>query len=363
MKNDQTIPTKERGSNALEIEQMLRDDEAAGRLLGAQFVIMRGEEFLVDLAVGYANPGKTIAVEKNTLFPVFSTGKAFISTAALRMVERGELALDAPVRELWPEFACAGKETTLIRDIFRHRSGVCQRPHYDFIEQIANWNVMRRRVEDAQPEFPPGSNCKYQSVNFTWLLGELMMRADPKKRNLRQIINEEAILPYSKDEIYFGIDDKAESRVAMLVRGASKPPIPPDAPCWDFSLEEIMNNAVIRRACLPGFNCIANAQGLAKHFSALLEGKILGNTLLKEAHRQTTPQAHYGLGYFVTENGHCFGHCGYGGSLVMADERTGLVGAFTCNLMDSYGKEVAMLLDMISPEKTLLCHRDEKTGQ
>ncbi len=351
-----------------EISRILAQRVSAGQETGAQVVVIKGNEILVDVCAGFTDESRKTPVSKNTLFPVFSTGKAFCATAALRLVERGELDLDRPVREIWPEFACNGKENVTVRHIFMHRSGVCKRPFYQNHREITNWAVMRQRVENAFAEFPPGSRTQYQSVNYTWLLGELMLRSDSRQRTLQQIIEQEAIQPYSTGMIYFGIDDEAATRTATLFRNPDFPKVPDSAPCWDYELEAIMNNDALRRACLPGFNCIASADGMARHFAALLDGRLLGKALLDEARRdisQSGDLATHGLGYSIEEGGVLFGHGGYGGSQVLANIHNGMVVAYTCNRMQSDGCMRTHLLNLISGniEKSTLHHWDLKTGQ
>jgi CubicO group peptidase (beta-lactamase class C family) len=351
-----------------EVQAVLEERVAAGLEIGAQVVVMRGNEILVDAWAGFTDASRQIPVTDRTLFPVFSTGKAFCASAALCLVERGELELDRPVREIWPEFACNGKEETTVRQIFMHRSGVCKRPFYQNIWEIADWEIMRQRVENAPAEFPPGSRTQYQSVNYTWLLGELMIRSDSKRRSLRQIIDQEAILPYSAGMIYFGVDDEAAARSAILTRNPAFPQAPEPAPCWDYELERIMNDDLLRRACLPGFNCIASAKGMALHFSALLEGRLLGKELLDEARRDISKPddpATYGLGYCILENGNIFGHGGYGGAQVLANVKNGMIFAYTCNLMQADTDARTNLYNLISNEQA---NKDKltwnpKTGQ
>ena len=351
-----------------EIRSILDARVSAGKEIGVQFVVMKDGKFRADVCAGFTDDSCKKAVSGDTLFPVFSTGKAFCATAALRLVERGELELDRPVREIWPEFACNGKEQVTVRQIFMHRSGVCKRPFYQNHREIANWSVMLQRVEKAVAEFPPGSRTQYQSVNYTWLLGELMLRSDSKKRTLQQIIAQEAIQPYSSGMIYFGVDEEAASRTVTLTRNPDFPKAPNPAPCWDYELESIMNDGAIRRACLPGFNCIASARGMALHFSALLDGRLLGKDILDEARRdisQPGDLATHGLGYSIQEGGDIFGHGGYGGSQVLANVRTGMVVAYACNLMQSDGcmrNQLQTLLANDQP-KEIRQQWDPKTGQ
>ncbi len=314
------------------LTDLLQAEIDAGRETGAQICLMKDGQILADVCVGNMGPGKEDRpVQSDTLFPVFSTGKAYISTAALRMVERGELELDMPVRELWPEFACNGKEDVTIRQIFMHRSGVCKRPYYREIPEICDWDLMRGRVEQAQAMFKPGTETRYQTVNYTWLLGELMLRQDPKKRDLRTMIQEEAIAPWSTGEIWFGVDDAAMDRVVTLRRPVDEV-APPNPPPWDYELTEIMNTPCIQKDCLPGFNCIASARGMAAHFDALVRGEILQKATLDAARVDISREgdiATHGLGYAIEEKGAIFGHGGYGGSCAGADIRTGFAFGYT----------------------------------
>ena len=61
---------------------------------------------------------------ENTIANVFSTTKAMTSLAALVLVDRGELDLDATVARYWPEFAANGKAGIKIRQFLSHTSGV-----------------------------------------------------------------------------------------------------------------------------------------------------------------------------------------------------------------------------------------------
>src|SRR5436190_454571 len=56
-----------------------------------------------------------LTVDENTLFQNGSTGKTYTSTAILRLVERGEMALDAPVRAYVPELKL--KDEQVARDV------------------------------------------------------------------------------------------------------------------------------------------------------------------------------------------------------------------------------------------------------
>ncbi len=333
------------------VQRLLDQAVAAGEEIGCQVAVFVDGELAVDACAGATDRGNGTPVDSRTLFPIFSAGKGIVTTAFLRLVERGLVDLDRKVGEIWPEYACNGKEETTVRHILQHRSGVCIRTPYDTIEQIADWDVMCARVAAAKPVFPPGSATRYQTINYSWLLGELAQRITGKP--LPRILEEEVYGPAGLHGLFFGVPDRELPRVARLTRGPGLPPVPESPPCWDYSLEEIMNNRVIRQACLPGFNCIATAVDLARHYSLLLDSETRGRLLRRETVRAAcamtlapddapppSPAAWgtHGLGYAVSHPdaagiGQRFGHGGYGGADGQAFQRERLAYGYTRNLM------------------------------
>jgi CubicO group peptidase (beta-lactamase class C family) len=81
----------------------------SGEDLGASLAVNIDGEMVVDLWGGWADEARTVPWTENTITNVFSTTKCMTSLAALVLVDRGELDLDANVAAYWPEFAARGK--------------------------------------------------------------------------------------------------------------------------------------------------------------------------------------------------------------------------------------------------------------
>ncbi len=64
---------------------------------------------MVDLWGGWADEARTVPWGEDTITNVFSTTKTMTTLAALVLVDRGDLDLDATVARYWPEFAANGK--------------------------------------------------------------------------------------------------------------------------------------------------------------------------------------------------------------------------------------------------------------
>ncbi len=83
---------------------------------------------------GYADDAKTTPVDRDTLYWLYSCSKPITVTAAMQLVERGLLNLDAPVARYLPEYAAAyyikdGEKTAvgdtlLVRHLFTMTSGL-----------------------------------------------------------------------------------------------------------------------------------------------------------------------------------------------------------------------------------------------
>ncbi len=81
----------------------------SGEDLGASLAVNIDGEMVVDLWGGWADEARTVPWTEKTITNVFSTTKTMTALAALVLIDRGELDLDAKVAAYWPEFAARGK--------------------------------------------------------------------------------------------------------------------------------------------------------------------------------------------------------------------------------------------------------------
>src|SRR6516165_493993 len=76
--------------------------------LGAAVAVYHRGKLVVDLAGGLFARGSEIKYSRETLQPIFSATKGITALAANMLSDRGQLDLEAPVVDYWPEFAQAG---------------------------------------------------------------------------------------------------------------------------------------------------------------------------------------------------------------------------------------------------------------
>lgn len=339
-------PDKEQMNSA--VQSILDEAVATGNEAGLQCAAYLNGELVADAWAGTLRRGSRNEVNRNSLFPVFSAGKAVAATAVLRLVERGVLSLDTRIADVWPEFAANGKSEIRLHHILTHRSGLFETPPLNSPGDLTNWNLMCSKIAQMTPAYEPGSKTVYQSLNFTWLLGETARRADG--RDFDVILREEILDPLGiADSMYFGLPETQERRVASPERG---PDLLPPKP-GEITMESRMNTPAVRAACLPAFNCLTSARALALFYTALLgdlpgHAPLLGPDMLNRAtalNRSPNDPAPlkpgawevFGLGFVLYgppgNRGRVFGHSGYGGADGLADRKTHLTVAFTQNIM------------------------------
>ena len=97
---------------------------ADGYDLGAAFAVVKDGTLVVDLYCGHADAARTRPWARDTLVNVWSTTKGVMALAIAMVVERGQLAYDAPVADAWPEFAANGKGDITLDLVMSHRAGL-----------------------------------------------------------------------------------------------------------------------------------------------------------------------------------------------------------------------------------------------
>jgi CubicO group peptidase (beta-lactamase class C family) len=92
-------------------------------------------------------------------YPIFSITKPLVGLTALRAVERGLLALDAPLAGAVPGFGARRTDTVTLTHLLSHTSGI-QEPPLDAPLGL------RRSLVEGGADFAAGSATRYSSVAF-----------------------------------------------------------------------------------------------------------------------------------------------------------------------------------------------------
>ena len=139
------------------LRQLFRELIESGQDLGASLAVTVDGEFALDLWGGWADEARTRTWQRDTITNVFSTSKTMIALAALVLVERGQLDLDAPVARYWPEFAAAGKSGVLVRHLLSHTSGLSGWEQPLTLEDLYDWDKCTALLAAQKPWWTPGT--------------------------------------------------------------------------------------------------------------------------------------------------------------------------------------------------------------
>lgn len=316
---------------------------------GAQLVLARHGQVLLDLALGQRSRRDARPVTPETRFLTFSVTKPFTAACIHHLEQAGQVNLDAPVALYWREFGCKGKESATLRHVLTHQAGVPWRGIFRQVWSWADWEAVTRQVAELPAEFPPGTKTAYHTVNYGFILGEVIRRvsgltvADYLQRHFLTPLGMQhtsLALPASWDAHCAGIDT---GHASQALAGF------------------IFNRPAVRHAVIPAATLHATARDLAVFYQMFVnQGCYAGQQLLapETVQRATSLQSEgydanlirpmrwalgFHLGGQLGEHGPhmlyygrrastaTFGHAGQGSCIAWGDPAAGLVLAFTCN--------------------------------
>lgn len=330
--------------------------------LGCQVAIFRNGEPVVNICAGWSDRKREEAVTPNTLFSVYSSGKAMAALVIAHLVEQGHLDYEQRVADIWPEFGAHGKAALTIGQMMSHQSGLCgiSDPGFEPQDWI-NFDKVIAVLENQVPLFVPGSQSGYHPLTFGFLAGEVARRVDPKNRRLGLILAEDLARPAQAD-VHIGIDPKDNARVSQVLKPRAMADLGPlteakkVAFLKPWSSPARISGDQLRQAELAGSNCQATAAGIGAMMEAFATGGVAARTVLSEPTRQAATQSRiigpdavlpftidFAAGvmrnapnFAYGPNADALGHSGWGGSAVFADPETGLHGAYVMNKQHNY---------------------------
>ena len=347
---------EEAGMNPLGVQHILQVYEEQfkrGRHPGAQLVVLHRGRVIVDRADGIANLRRKTPVLPSTPFMTWSTTKPFTAACIHKLVEEGKLDLDLPVAHYWPEFGCKGKESATVRHALLHQAGIPQRGLYTQIFLWSRWKLVTHNVARLRAEFAPGSRTAYHTVNYGFILGEIIRRISGQP--VRVYLHEHFLQPLGLQNSALGLPGTWRKRAAGIYSGHKDQ----DGAVFVFNIPRI------RGAVIPAATLNSTARDLAVFYQMLANGGVYaGERYLQSETIQAATRIGYegpdltigkpmrwALGFHVggvykggdpglQPLGRCstertFGHAGQGSCIAWCDPQAQLVLAFTCNRLES----------------------------
>jgi len=171
------------------IDEKLQAAVAAGAVPGVVAMAAGPDGVLYEGAAGKRSAAADDLISPDTMTRIASMTKMITTTAALQLIERGILSLDAPVREYRPEFADlpvltgfdgdtpqlrAPSVQATVRHLVTHTAGFGYRiwdadiDHYEQVSGIPNVMPGTIDVFKAPMVFDPGTRFEY-GISVDWL--------------------------------------------------------------------------------------------------------------------------------------------------------------------------------------------------
>jgi CubicO group peptidase (beta-lactamase class C family) len=230
--------------------------------------------------IGVTNVDDPQPVTERTQFYIGSATKPFTATAALRMVERGELDLNAPVRQYLPDFQvddAEASEKARVIDLFQHRTGW----RGDFFDNLGSGEDALEKAVLAMrflPQRTPyGDVWAYNNCNY--IIAGRLIQVVSRAKSYEQHVKDELLTPLGMDHTSFIMDELAADRFAVG-HGA----------VFDGKSEPKVSFTPFPRSVYPAGGLISNVTDMMKWLQFQFDGKdkhgdeLLSTRLLAIAH-------------------------------------------------------------------------------
>ncbi|MBA3768121.1 MAG: beta-lactamase family protein, partial [Acidobacteria bacterium] len=243
---------------------------------------------------GLANVELNVPATPETIYRLASTGKLFIATGIMLLVEEGKLSLDDPISKYLAGIPDAWQKIT-VRHLLSHTSGVAHDPPgYDPLKVQSDIDV----IKSAYPTpllFPPGEKAGYSNLGY-FILGEVISKASGKPWS--EYITERIFKP-------LGMNATRTTSMADIVPNRAS----------GYALNgDKLQNVQIPLALRPSGAFLSSVLDLAKFDAALYTEKILKKSSLEQMWQPVKETntgegvvkgSSFGLGWVVANvNGH-----------------------------------------------------------
>ncbi len=287
----------------------------------------------------------------DTLYSIFSSTKAIAGVATWVLIEDGLLRIEEKVGDIIPEFATNGKENITVEQTMLHIGGYPLAPlgprewgtREGRLGAMARWRL----------NWEPGTQYQYHATSAHWVLMEILERRTGK--DFRPYIRERLLDPLQLDNVFVGLPDSEQDRVADCKYMG--PPEPPPGGWGETTPETILrfNEPAQRTVGVPGGGGIARAADIALFYQALVNGgegwngtRVLKPETIDYATTVRTKEFHkeplmghpinraltvivagddgfaHARGFGKHNSARAFGHNGAGGQIAWGDPETGL---------------------------------------
>lgn len=205
----------------LHLKAAIESDIQSDKYFGAVIAVARHGELQLAEAFGHGDEAKTIPLQMESVFSLFSLTKAMTNVLVFRAIELGQFALNTRVSEIIPEFSGGVRETINFFHLLTHTSGLpavwIPKPGM-YIDRLDE--IIEAICQNIHSMGPPGERVHYSPLCNHALLGEAVRRSDPNGRSYRELLQDELLTPLRMNDTSIGLrKDLAERHIFPDFRG------------------------------------------------------------------------------------------------------------------------------------------------
>lgn len=316
------------------IDDFARREVADKKLPALSVALVDDQQTIWSAGFGFRAPG--VKADAKTVYCVGSVSKLFTDLAVARLVERGELNLEAPVTDYLPHFKPENPfgEPITLRHLMTHHAGLVREPptgsYFDPSEPTLAATVAS--LNATKLLYKPGSAFKYSNAGLATVGRVLEVRSG---KPFADFIRDELLRP-------------------MGLRRAAFVPTPELAPdlakaiMWTGYGREFPA-PTFRLGIAPATSLLSDMEDMARFLSVLFaDGRPVVKPETLAAMFRPLQRGGIGLGFFVGEfeGRRRVGHDGavYGCATELAalpDEKLGVVVASSCDCANAITRRIA----------------------
>lgn len=175
------LTTKTNSKEILNEIDLLMEDAIEKEIFAGATVLVAHKDRIVyhrsfGHAVKYVDERKTLVKEpvdakNDTIYDLASISKIFTAMAIMKLVDDGQLDLDAPVSHYLPSFRTPEKESITVRQLLTHTSGLPA--SIPLNSQMLSQKDHLTRLQNVKPVAKPGDKVIYSDVGYI-VLGQLI---------------------------------------------------------------------------------------------------------------------------------------------------------------------------------------------
>lgn len=224
------------------------DRLVAGPVRGAALAVAVGGEVVAERYVGEAAAG--VPAGPTTLWPLASISKLYTAAAATALIERGEITLSTRVASVLPGYVGGGRETTTLRHLLTHTSGlIYESPR--MAELLAARTPLDAIVDEAFAGdllFAPGTSQLYSDLGFA-LAGRVLATATGTP--LPELVRTLVLEPGELSDTFMPSPRSVDGRIAHV-----------DGVFAEGTEGAMYNSAYARDLAHPAFGTVASVRDL-----------------------------------------------------------------------------------------------------